>query len=221
MTFIKELIKSAKPTWEACYQTPFVKDMIMGCLDESIYINYLKQDTYYLEHYAKMFGKAIYLSENMTETALFGSVINFVVETELLSRKRFLNHFNISLDAVSEIPLHKETKAYVNHIMTVAETGSITEILMCALPCLLSYKYIGERALSHKGIRDNPYWQFISEYANEAYFSRCNHWVTFAETKCFNLDDVQQSHLAQLFRESNQYELKFWQAVYDYKNSSV
>ena len=96
MTFMEETIHNSLAVWDACMQTKFIKEMQAGTLPMEKFAFYLIQDTLYLNSYAKVLGKAIYLAENLNEIQLYTSILSFVTDTEAMVRHDYLHQLKMA-----------------------------------------------------------------------------------------------------------------------------
>ena len=60
MSFMEEILDRNIPIWDRCIATPFVQGIKSGNLDLESFKTYMIQDSIYLKHYARIYGKAIY-----------------------------------------------------------------------------------------------------------------------------------------------------------------
>ncbi len=212
MSFMQEVLKHNIPIWDECVNTPFVRELQLGTLPFEKFKQYMIQDSIYLKHYARVYGKAIYHSEKLRDIQIYYACLSFVTDTESAVRQNYLKHFGMTDDDIEFIEPLPENKKYINFLFEIAERGNIPEILMAALPCMMSYSYIFSKIAPNSA--KSPYNDFIFDYADEKYSESCNEWSQFAEEKCRNLSDQEKEHLYSIFEKASYLELDFWKMAY-------
>ena len=121
MSFMEEIVKENIPIWDACAETLFVKELQTGALPREKMKQYMIQDSIYLKHYARFYGKAIYHFANLKDIQMYYSVLNFVTEEESHIRLAYLKQFGLTdadIEAGTPLP---ENQKYIDFIQDYAE----------------------------------------------------------------------------------------------------
>ena len=214
MEFMKEIVKKNIPIWDICAETPFIKELQAGILPEEKFKQYMIQDSIYLKNYARIYGKAIYHSENLKDIQVYYSILSLVTEEESAVRLSYLRRFGLSDDDIEDMEAWPENQKYIDFLIKVAEGGNIPEIWMAVLPCMLSYSYIFRKIEKMPGTSRSKYYDFIQDYAEDMYFENCKSWCRFAEQKCRDLQAEEREKLSRIFEEASLMELDFWRMAY-------
>lgn len=214
MSFMRETVQQALPIWDACLETPFVQEVKSGVLPLEKFKNYIIQDSIYLKHYARIYGKAIYHAATLKEIQQFYSVLCFVTDTESAIRLSYLEQFGLTDDDIEAIAPLPENRRYIDFMLANAEEGDLAKILMAVLPCMLSYSYIFHKIASDPKAKESSYWNFIEDYADERYVASCQVWTDFADEKCAALPEPKRKELAAIFAQASRLELDFWKMAY-------
>lgn len=214
MTFMSETLNQALPIWNACLETPFVQEVKSGVLPLAKFKNYMIQDSIYLKHYARVYGKAIYHSTSLQEIQQFYSVLCFVNDTESAVRLSYLEKFGMTDHDIEGIAPLEENRQYIDFLLANAEEGDLGKILMAVLPCMLSYSYIFHKLAKEPQARESAYWNFIEDYADERYVASCKIWSDFADEKCGVLPAARKQELTAIFIRASLLELDFWKMAY-------
>lgn len=98
MSFMQDVLNHNKPIWDKCAATLFVREMQTGKLPFDCFKEYMIQDSIYLKHYARVYGKAIYHATALRDIQLYYSVLNFVTDTESAVRLKYLSQFGMTDD---------------------------------------------------------------------------------------------------------------------------
>lgn len=214
MSFMQEILKRNIQIWDKCADTSFVRELQSGKLPFEKFKQYIIQDSIYLKHYARIYGKAIYHSTSLKEIQVYYSALNFVTDTESAVRINYLKKFDITDDDIEFIEPQPENQDYIRFMLEVAERGNTCEILMAVLPCMLSYSYIFRKLANEPASQKSKYWDFIQDYADDLYADDCKKWIAFADKKCESLSANEKESLSSIFEKASLLELKFWNMVY-------
>jgi len=211
MSFMEETLNCALPIWDTYTETPFIQELQKGTLPIEKFKQYMIQDSIYLKHYARVYGKAMYHSTILKDIQLYYSVLCFVTDTESAVRLRYLKQFGLNDSDIEDIAPLPENQNYINFMLGIAEEGNVSKILMAVLPCMLSYSYIFQKIAAEPKTKKSRYWDFIEDYASERYAEDCKLWGDFAEKKCTALPDPKKKELTAIFEKASLLELDFWE----------
>lgn len=214
MALMEEIMRKNRPIWDRCIAVAFLQDMKNGNLSFEDFKEYLVQDSIYLKHYARVYGKAIYHAETLREIQLYYAMLNFVTDTESAVRLDYVRQFGMTDADIERIAPLPENQHYIDFLIETAERGDACEILMAVLPCMLSYSYIFRKLAQEPESRRSRYWSFIQDYADDAYADSCREWCAFADEKCRHLSGTEQGQLASIFERASFLELDFWNMAY-------
>lgn len=212
MTFVEECVRDSLPIWQECLETPFLRGLADGTLDENCFLGYIVEDSLYLREYAKVFAWGILHAKSMSEVRTYHSLLSYVNESEDATRLKYLTQYGLTDEAVQALPLRPENRAYVDTMIEAARQGEgAAECLMACLPCMLSYIWIFEKLVqAHPGALDTKYGALVREYVSKEYGDVCRQWAVFANGICEGLDEARKARCRQIFRACSQHEYSFW-----------
>jgi len=214
MTFMETVLQQNYPIWDKCANTLFVQNLKNGTLPITHFREYMIQDTIYLKHYARVYGKAIYHAATLKDIQIYHSLLGFVTDAKSAVRLRYLAQFGITpKDAEQTAPL-TETQRYIDFLHETAACEDECAILMSVLPCMLSYSYIFQTIAATPESRKSQYWDFIADYADDIYAGQCSEWCAFAQRKCENRSQTELETMRRIFRQASLLELDFWNMTY-------
>lgn len=214
MSYMKETISKSLRIWDECVKSDFISELKKGTLPIEKFKNYMVQDSIYLKHYARVYGKAIFHSTNLRDIQIYYSILSFVTDTESAVRINYLSSFGMTDDDIELIQPLQENQNYIDFLLNIAESGNICEILMAVLPCMMSYSYIFRKIADEPDTSKSQYWDFIQDYADDQYYEDCISWGKFADHKCENLTENEKNRLSKIFEEASTLELDFWKMAY-------
>ena len=71
MSFMKETISKSLRIWDECVKSDFISELTRGTLPIEKFKSYMVQDSIYLKHYARVYGKAIFHSTNLRDIQIY------------------------------------------------------------------------------------------------------------------------------------------------------
>ena len=214
MEFIKKVINDSMDIWEKYLAHPFITGLRDGTLDEDKFVGYLVEDTIYLREYALVYAAAMYKSHSMEDIRTYYSVLAFVNDSEGSDRLRWLSERGLSSELIDTFEPKKANREYFGFMLDIAEKYDAPEILMAVLPCMFSYAYIF-RVIEKDSVKGGKYSEFIAGYTSQHYYDECVTWARFAEEKCRGFDDERKARLSEIFRQSSEFELAFWDMAWE------
>ena len=210
MDFVNTCIEDSIPIWQKCLETPFLRKMVDGTLEEECFRDYIVDDSLYLRQYAKVFAWGIIGTEDPEAMRTFYSFLSFVNEGEGSTRLQYLKKFGLRDAEVQKLPQRPENKTYTDYMLTASREGA-PECMMAGLPCTISYGWIFNEILkAHPEIRDTVYWPMVRDYTENGYDEVCRQWVAFGNQICRGLPEGRLQRCLEIFRKCSEMELGFW-----------
>ncbi len=143
--------------------TKFVQGIRNGNLPRNIFKDYIAQDYFFLESFAKAYGLAISKSKDKSEIKSLSQLL-VGVSDELILHESYSKEWEIDL---STNYIKPATKNYTDFLYDVSIKLSSVEIMFAMTPCMRLYSWIGKN-LSDM-ILNNPYKEWILTYSNESF----------------------------------------------------
>ena len=143
--------------------TKFVQGIKNGNLPKTKFQEYLAQDYFFLESFARAYGLAVSKSRNK-QTIKTLSVLLSGVSEELILHETYAKEWDIDLTTNLIEPA---TKKYTDFLEDVSINLSLIEIMSAMTPCMRLYSWLGKNLLNM--ISDNPYKEWILTYADESF----------------------------------------------------
>ncbi len=156
--------------WESNYHlatlslnTKFVQGIKNGDLPKKKFQEYLAQDYFFLESFARAYGLAVSKSRDKNTIKILSELLSGVSE-ELILHENYAKEWDIDLTTNSIEPA---TKKYTDFLEEVSTKLSLIEIMCAMTPCMRLYSWLGKNLLNM--ISDNPYKEWILTYADESF----------------------------------------------------
>ena len=144
-------------------KTKFVQGIKNGNLPKNIFQEYLAQDYFFLESFAKAYGLAVSKSKDKNSIKVLSQLLVGVSE-ELILHETYSKEWDIDL---TNNHIKPATQNYTNFLDEVSKKQSSVEIMFAMTPCMRLYSWIG-KSLS-KVIINNPYKEWIITYSDDSF----------------------------------------------------
>ena len=196
--------------WESNYDlaslslnTKFVQGIKNGDLPKTKFQEYLAQDYFFLESFARAYGLAVSKSKNKKNIKTLSVLLTGVSE-ELILHETYAKEWDIDLTTNLIGPA---TKKYTDFLEEVSLNLSLIEIMSAMTPCMRLYSWLGKKLLNM--ISDNPYKEWILTYSDESF----DNLATLLENLIDEYDesyDIDQINF--LYKKAMELELDFFNA---------
>ena len=163
MLITKRLWENNSKLASLSLKTKFVQGIRNGNLPRNIFKEYLAQDYFFLESFAKAYGLAVSKSKDKNEIKFLSQLL-VGVSDELILHETYAKEWEIDL---STNYIKPATKNYTDFLYDVSSKLSSVEIMFAMTPCMRLYSWIGKN-LSDM-ISNNPYKEWILTYSNESF----------------------------------------------------
>ncbi len=200
--------------WDANYElaelslnTKFVQGLKSGKLPKDIFQEYLAQDYFFLETFAKAYGLAVSKSKDKYSIRTLSQLLMGVSE-ELILHENYAEEWDIDL---SNNHIKPATKNYTDFLDDVSKKLSAVEIMFAMTPCMRLYSWIGQR-LSNMGY-DNTYKEWILTYSDKNFENLAKSLENLIESYQDSFDINQANYL---YKRAMELELDFFKAYSDF-----
>jgi len=207
-------MKITKKLWEDNYEiallslnTKFVQGLKNGSLPKNIFQEYLAQDYFFLETFAKAYGLAVSKSKDKYSIRKLSELLMGVSE-ELILHETYAKKWDIDL---SNNYIKKATKNYTDFLEDTSKRLSSVEIMFAMTPCMRLYSWIGKSL--YKEDFDIKYKEWIITYSDESFEKLANSLENLIEINKETYDINQAKYL---YRRAMELELDFFKAYSDF-----
>tara|TARA_Y100001968_G_scaffold160051_1_gene146277 strand:- start:63 stop:689 length:627 start_codon:yes stop_codon:yes gene_type:complete len=186
-----------------CLETKFVQGIKNGTLPKTKFQEYLSQDYFFLESFARAYGLAVSKSRNKNTIKVLSGLLSGVSE-ELILHETYAKKWDIDLSVHSIEPA---TKKYTDFLEEVSNNLSLIEIMSAMTPCMRLYSWIGKNLLNM--IHNNPYKEWILTYSDQSFDNLANSLENLINNYG-NTYDIKQVDF--LYKRAMKLELEFFKA---------
>ena len=219
MKFSEKIINDprVKRYYDDYMSHPYIQGLGNGTLDKLKFKNYLIQDSLYLKEYGKVYAHVFLLTDNIADLQFLHTCIGVVVADETNMHTKYLKDYDLDVYKVDYMKIKSANRNYLDYMLGFTKTGDVKEIFMSALPCTLTYGYIGKTLKEQFGqnISDNYYGPWIEAYAGDDFKDFSVRSLEFVDSICEGIDEIEEEKLINIFLTACEYEMKFWDMSYE------
>jgi len=212
--FSARLRQRAGRIWLAVERHPFLRELHAGTLPMDRFTYFILQDYVYLLDFAQVLCQGGAKSPDLETLELFCRHALGAVEVERSFHASFGKGLGLSqkqLDAVAKGPA---TKAYIDHLQSVARSGTLGELVAAVLPCYWIYGAVGRRLYRNRPSKPKIYRQWIEIYASEEFWKPVREQIQLMDKLASVASGGEKERMAEHFNLSSRYEFMFWEQAY-------
>ena len=213
-TFSDQLRYRSERIWRAIERHPFLRELHAGTLPMARFTDFILQDYIYLLDFAQVLCLGGAKSADLETLEMFCRHALGAVEVERSFHASVGKSLGLSrrqLERVSQGPM---TRAYINHLQSVARGGSLGEIVAAVLPCYWIYGEVGRRLYKNRPAKPKIYRQWIETYASDAFWQPVCEQIRLMNKLGDAATRREKKLMAEHFNLSSRYEFLFWEQAY-------
>jgi len=217
--FSDKLRKEATPLWEKILAHPFLVEMEAAKLPLDKFRFYVKQDYPFLMEFARCLGIAAAKVEDRETMRIFASLLKASLTIEVEMLESLGEKLGISLDQLRSSESAPTNVAYTRHLLYVAYSGTVGEIIAAMLPCMWSYQEIGERLDKSSALKGHTvYSEWCATYRSKEYIDLVNLYRELLDRFASESGSAVKEKMRNHFMLSSRYEYLFWDMAYKKEN---
>ena len=176
---------------------------------------YAGQDYAYLIEFARCLGMAAAKAEAEETMRTFASLLEASLTVEIEMLERLGERLGIAPARLRETEPAPTNVAYTRHLLYVAYSGTVGEIMAAMLPCMWSYQEIGERLGKSKSIVKQPvYQEWAATYRSREYIELVDWYRNLVDRYASDSGGLVREKMRRHFILSSRYEYMFWDIAY-------
>ena len=213
--FSDRLRGDAAHIWKRILAHPFLVEMGEARLPLDKFTFYVKQDYAYLMEFARCLGIAAAKVEDRETMRAFASLLNASLTVEVEMLERLGGKLGLSPKELRASEPAPTNVAYTRHLLYVAYSGTVGEILASMLPCMWTYKEIGERIGGGAALRVHSiYSDWCATYRSQEYIDLVDWYRRFTDQFASESGTSIREEMKRHFILSSRYEYMFWDMAY-------
>lgn len=208
----------AADAWWAYTTHPFVRALGEGVLPVAAFRFYLAQDYLFLIQFARAYALAAYKAPTVLGMRRAADGMNAILDIEMGLHVRLVERWGMTGGDLERTPEAVATIAYSRFVLDAGMRGDLLDLMTGLAPCIIGYGEIGRALAATEGGRapDNPYREWIAEYAGDAYQQVVRDAVAELDRLAGEaLTEARYPRLLGLFERATRLEADFWQMGLD------
>ena len=207
MSITRRLWESNSELALLSFNTKFVQGLKTGKLPKYIFKEYLAQDYYFLETFARAYGLAVSKSKDKYSIRTLSKLLMGVSE-ELILHENYAKEWDIDL---SNNYIKPATQNYTDFLDDVSKKLGSVEIMFAMTPCMRLYSWIG-RKLSNESF-ENTYKEWIINYSDDGFENLAKSLENLIDT---NKDSYDINQVDYLYKRAMELEFEFFNSYSDF-----
>lgn len=218
--FFDRLKSLAAAEWKQYTEHPFTNALADGSLTSIAFRHYLVQDYLFLIEFARAYALAVYKSPNLADMRAAAAGISAILDVEMNLHVKLCADWGLyegDLESASPAP---EMLAYTRYVLDTGMRGDLLALQVALAPCVIGYAEIAARLTTNPLAKspNNPYREWIAEYAGEAYQQVACRARDQIESLCSRYaTPARQKELQAIFTEATRLEIGFWDMGWNMK----
>jgi len=216
------LRQEADPIWEATFAHPIVVGIGSGETPLENFIYFLRQDYQYLIAFSRVFAYAAAKAADLETIASFARLMQGTLEVEMALHRNFCARFDLAAQDLETTEPSPTTLSYSSFLLSIAQSGTVADILASILPCFWGYMQIGERLTQGSTPEGQPlYAEWIQTYAAQEYLELCAWLRSLFDRLTVGARPDDLERYRRIFLTGSRYEYLFWEAARSMENWPV
>jgi len=208
-----QLWAGIEPVYDAILDHPFIKGLTSGELSVDCFVQFISQDTHYLQDYVRTLlalaakSTDFEVTKMLTTHAAAGAAAETGLHAELMAD---LGRDPAELLAFDVRPT---TRAYTTFLLATVLSGGFADGLAAVLPCFWIYAEVGKH-LKQAGSPNPVYQRWIDSYGSDDYLHEVELALDLTDRVGLDLGPEAQAAARKHFQTAARYEWMFWDAAY-------
>jgi thiaminase/transcriptional activator TenA len=212
--FSAQLRQRSDRIWRAIFDHAFLRELHAGSLPMNRFTYFILQDYVYLLDFAQVLCQGGAKSPDLETLELFARHAVGAVEVERSFHASFGKTLGLSRKQLDAVPKGPVTQAYIDHLQSVARSGSLGELVAAVLPCYWIYGEVGRRLYKGRPRKPRIYREWIETYADEAFWHPVREQIHLMDRLGAAAGSREKKLMTRNFMLSSRYEFMFWEQAY-------
>ncbi|MEL6734836.1 MAG: thiaminase II [Pseudomonadota bacterium] len=202
--------------WALYTRHSFVEQMGDGTLPQTAFRDYLVQDYLFLIQFARAYALAIYKGRSLSQMRHGLEGLKAILDVEMDLHVRLCAGWGLNEQALEQAPEKTQTIAYTRFVLDAGMAGDLLDLYIALAPCMIGYGEIGARLAEGGVLDENPYGEWINEYASDGYQELTQATIANLDhLAATSMTEARYPALRELFRAATLLEADFWQMGLD------
>lgn len=221
--FAEACLDAAGASWGASFEHPFVLALADGSLPAAKFRFYQMQDARYLEGFADAASMIATRHQNPTDKLWFIDAARMALLVEGELHAGYGRQFGFTPADVAAVELGPVTRAYRDHMISSAQTGTLIEAIAALTPCPWLYADLGRHLIASVGTpaADHPYKDWLDLYAGDDFVDYMQGLLQLMQQAADAADATARERALTAFHVSARHEWQFWEQAWQQQSWPV
>lgn len=206
MTWSATAWKTASHVYEAILRLPFLKELADGTLPKEKFDFYIGQDSLYLDDYS---GVLAHIASRVNDTQLTEVFLKFAADGVAVEK-------SLHASFIGNPPSEKSpTCLFYTSLLRATASDNVAVECAAILPCFWIYREVGREVIKAARMEGNPYAEWISTYADEAFSRSTDLCISICDRLAEEVTDDVRRRMTTAFLNAARLEWRFWNSAYN------
>lgn len=203
--------QQSAPIYDRITGMPFITELLAGTLATEKFAFYMRQDAWYLEHFARALA---IIAAKIPGTHNMLQFMQFAEGAVVVERSLHDGYFK-QYDVQESIEMSPACHHYVHYLLGTVYMQPFYVGIAAVLPCFWVYKKVGDYILANQNNKANPYQAWIDTYAGEQFGILVTKAISICDEAAVNCTPAQQQQMTEAFITGCRLEFNFWESAYN------
>jgi thiaminase/transcriptional activator TenA len=202
-----------EPVYDAILDHPFIKGLASGELSVDSFVQFISQDTHYLQDYVRTLLALAAKAPDFAATKMLTTHAAAAAAAETGLHAELMTDLGRDPAELLAFDARPTTRAYASFMLATVFTGSFADGLTAIMPCFWIYAEVGQQ-LKQAGSPNPVYQRWIDSYGSDDYLREVLLALELTDQVGLSLAPAAEAVARQHFRTAARYEWMFWDAAY-------
>jgi thiaminase/transcriptional activator TenA len=202
-----------EPVYDAILDHPFIKGLATGELSVDSFVQFISQDTHYLQDYVRTLLALAAKAPDFAATKMLTTHAAAAAAAETGLHAELMTDLGRDPAELLAFDARPTTRAYTSFMLATVFTGSFADGLTAIIPCFWIYAEVGQH-LKQAGSPNPVYQRWIDSYGSDDYLREVLLALELTDQVGLGLAPAAEATARQHFRTAARYEWMFWDAAY-------
>jgi thiaminase/transcriptional activator TenA len=202
-----------EPVYDAILDHPFIKGLASGELGVDSFVQFISQDTHYLQDYVRTLLALAAKAPDFAATKMLTTHAAAAAAAETGLHAELMTDLGRDPAELLAFDARPTTRAYTSFMLATVFTGSFADGLTAIIPCFWIYAEVGQH-LKQAGSPNPVYQRWIDSYGSDDYLREVLLALELTDQVGLGLAPAAEATARQHFRTAARYEWMFWDAAY-------
>lgn len=208
-----QLWAEIEPVYEAILTHPFIKGLTTGELSTDSFVQFISQDTHYLQEYVRVLLTIAAKAPDFAATKMLTTHAAAAAAAETGLHAELMTGLGRDPAELLAFDMRPTTRAYTTYLVATAFSGSFADGLAAVIPCFWIYAEVGKH-LQQAGSPNPVYQRWIDSYGSDEYLSEVLLALDLTDEVGAGLGAADEARARRHFAMAARYEWMFWDAAH-------